>query len=398
MKVIQINANADFGSTGLVVQGIQKCLINNGHISIIAYQRAKIKPTMGYKVGGICDWKCHALMTRLFGHYGFYSKRATAKLLSYLDEVQPDIVHIHNIHSNFVNLRLLFNYLAEHDIPTVITLHDCWFFTGKCFHYVDQSCEQFIDGCRTCPKRYAPPAYYFNDSSYYDWKQKKYLLNNIKRLHIVGCSKWITTEATKSFLNIHSIQYIYNGVDTNIFKPRESNLRKRLNIPDNSFVILGMANKWFLSRNRELVNRIFSIDGAVVIIIGCTTKQLELQRELPPNVILKGHIADREELADYYTISNTFLNLTHADTLPTVNMESICCGTPVITYDVGGSPELITKDTGIVVKEDDINGILDAIKKIRAIQSSECSNIGIKQFNQKKSFSNYLDLYQQIVK
>lgn len=398
MRVVQINANADFGSTGLVVQGIHECLKNNGYESLIVYQRAKTPPENGYKVGSAIDWKCHALRTRLFGHYGFYSKRPTRRLLKYLDEVKPDIVHFHNLHSNFINIKLLCEYLADQDIPTIITLHDCWFFTGKCFHYIDQSCDKFIVGCNACPKRYAPPAYYLKDSSQKDWERKKELFENIKKLCVVGCSEWIANEASKSFLNTHPIMSISNGVDTTIFKPRKSNLRKVYSIDNETFVILGMANKWFLPRNKEVIDKIFNITKSVVIIIGCTPKQLERQKEMPSNVILKGFISNRSELSEYYSISNVFVNLTHADTSPTVNMESVCCGTPVVTYDVGGSPELIHKGTGIVVKEDDIDGILCAIKKIREDKFPHCTSIGIKHFDSQHSFSKYINLYNQIIK
>lgn len=394
MKVVQINANADFGSTGLVVQGIHNCLKKNGIDSLIVYQRCNIRPINGYKVGNIIDWKLHAIMTRLFGHFGFYSRVATRRLLRYLDDERPDVVHLHNVHSNYVNIKLLLEYLCMNDIATVLTLHDCWFFTGKCFHYVDINCSKFITGCHDCPKKSMPP-YYLNDSSTTDWQEKKELFLRMKNLYIVGCSKWVCNEASKSFLKDHKIQCIYNGVDTSVFRPRQSNLRKDLNISDDSFVILGMANKWLLDRNREAIEEIFKIKDTTIIILGCTSGQLLLQKGMPSNVILKGFTYDRNELAEYYSAADVFVNLTHADTLPTVIMESICCGTPVITYDVGGCSELIKHDTGIVIEEDNLPQVIKAILDIKKNDLVSIGN-GSKLFSRESCFNEYVNLYKEI--
>lgn len=397
MKVVQINANADFGSTGLVVQGIHDCLENNSIDSLIVYQRCNKRPVKGFKVGNIVDWKIHAIMTRIFGHYGFYSSRATKSLLRYLDKEKPDVVHLHNVHSNYVNIKILLEYLSKNGIATVLTLHDCWFFTGKCFHYIDIGCSKFIAGCHTCPKKDMPP-YYLNDSSHADWLAKNALLSKMNNLFVVGCSKWVCNEASKSFLREHKIQCIYNGVDTSVFRPIQSNLRKTLNFSDDSFVILGMANKWLLDRNREVIERIFNIKDSTIIILGCTHQQLTLQKEMPSNVIMKGFTSDRNELAEYYSAADVFVNLTHADTLPTVIMESICCGTPVITYDVGGCPELIIDKSGIIVKEDDLDGVLHAIQVIRETSFHNCSAIGMSHFDRRSCFHEYVNLYNQIIK
>lgn len=397
MKVVQINANADFGSTGLVVQGIHDCLEKNGIDSLIVYQRCNIRPNKGYKVGNIIDWKLHAIMTRLFGHFGFYSRVATRRLLRYFDKEKPDVVHLHNVHSNYVNIKLLLEYLSKNNVATVLTLHDCWFFTGKCFHYIDVDCSKFIIGCNDCPKKCMPP-YYWMDSSKEDWLEKKTLFSRMKNLYIVGCSKWVCNEASKSFLKWHKIQCIYNGVDISVFRPIQSNLRKDLNIADDSFVILGMANKWLLDRNREAIEEIFKIKDTTIIILGCTQQQLTLQKTMPSNVILKGFTSDRNELAEYYSAADVFVNLTHADTLPTVIMESICCGTPVITYDVGGCPELIIDKSGIVVKEDDLDGLLHAVHAIRRKPLPNCSSVGMTYFDRRSCFHEYVNLYNQIKK
>ena len=235
------------------------------------------------------------------------------------------------------------------------------------------------------------------DTSQADWYEKKNLFSQLNNLYIVGCSNWVCNEVSKSFLKVNPIQTIYNGVDTSIFRPVRSNLRKILNIADNSFIILGMANKWLLDTNSEAIEEIFKIENTAIVILGCTQHQILSHKDFPSNVILKGFVSERNLLAEYYSIADVFLNLTHADTLPTVIMESICCGTPVITYDVGGCPELINDETGVVVKENDVDALLRSIKVIRETSLDNCSIIGRTNFDRNKCFYEYLNLYNQII-
>jgi glycosyltransferase involved in cell wall biosynthesis len=392
MRVVQINANADFGSTGLVVQGIHECLKNNGYESLIVYQRAKTPPENGYKVGSAIDWKCHALRTRLFGHYGFYSKRPTRRLLKYLDEVKPDIVHFHNLHSNFINIKLLCEYLADHDIPTIITLHDCWFFTGKCTHYAAVKCDKWQSTCGNCPQNKNEQASLFIDCTQKVLKDRTDHLNKIQNLTLVGCSKWITNEAKKSLIKNANFEVAYNGVDTSIFTPHNSDFKEKYNL-NKSFTILGFANKWCLDINKSVTKEIIEQNSdADIILVGCTDEQ-EAMFSSYENVTCIGYVNDRQKMADIYASSDVFVNLTHADTLPTVNMESICCGTPVITYNCCGSPELVDKDSGFIVEEDDVESLLLRIQQIN--EQPLVFNVKEKQakFDKNICYKKYLDIY-----
>lgn len=378
MRILQINANFGFSSTGVVVRDIGRTIEAHGGESYIAYQRALGNPLNAYRVGHPADWKVHALLCRLLGRQGAWSRLATKRLIAYIGDLKPDAVHLHNLHSNYVDVYSLLAFLAERDIATVLTMHDCWYFTGKCFHYVDCGCERFRTGCGSCPKRNAPPSSLWRDSSAQDWSLKNILLHSIPRLAVVGCSEWIAAEARKGFMADLDVLAIHNGVDTSIFKPYEdrSGLRARLGLPKDEFIVLGMANKWLQPRNAEAVSRLSSLSGVKVLLV-------------------YGGKSPRE-MAEYYAAADVFVNLTHADTLPTVNMESICCGTPVVTYDVGGSPELVCEKTGSVIQEDNIDALLAGVETLRHMRLPDCARIGKERFDRDTCYDRYLDVYERL--
>lgn len=397
MKVLQINANYGFGSTGLIVKDIGDTLRKNGDESYFAYQRTNEIIQNGYQVGNNLDWKFHALWSRILGRQGYYSTIATKKLLTYINSICPDVVHLHNLHSNFINIDILFSFLARENIPTVITMHDCWYFTGKCFHYIDCGCDGFQYGCGHCKKKDAPPKSYLFDWSAWSLKNKKKRLSAIPRLKIIGCSDWICREAQKSFLNGFDICRVYNGVDVDVFKPLDNDLRDKYKV-NNSYLVMGMANKWMQNDNIDLIEQVLALGDLKLMIVGCTNEQITFLGKYGEDVIPVGFIKDRSELAKHYSSADVFINLTHADTLPTVNMESICCGTPVITYDSCGSPELIEENTGLVVKESDKIGIINAIDYARNNKWSKCREVGTSRFDKRICYENYLDIYSLVAK
>ncbi len=395
VKVLQINAVYGFASTGNIVKDIEKILIDNGHTSYIAYQTAVNPTEKSYRTGNKLDWKLHAIYSRLFGRQAYASCLATKGLIKYIKSISPDIVHFHNLHSNFINLNMLCDYMAKSKIPVVITMHDCWFFTGKCTHYTAVKCDKWQSTCGNCPQNKTEQPSLFFDCTEKVLKDKTEHLNKIHNLTLVGCSNWIANEAKKSLIKNADIKVVYNGVDTSLFTPHENDFREKHNIKD-EFVILGMANKWCLDINKNAVEKIIrSNSDARIIIVGCNEKQKNSFKQYE-NVLCLGFIKDRNELADVYSASDVFINLTHADTLPTVNMESICCGTPVITYDCCGSPELVDNDSGFVVAEDDVDSLLLKIEQIKEQPLS--FNVKEKQVKYDKNtcYNKYLDIYVSI--
>jgi len=390
-RILQINANYGFGSTGLIMKDIDGVIASQSDMqSFVAYQRTNVAKTNGTYIGNPLDWKLHALLCRLHGRQGYYSYNSTKRFIRQLDALNPDIVHLHNLHSNYINIKLLLEYLAQKDIRTVITMHDCWWFTGKCFHYVDVGCEKFMTGCDNCPKKNYPPVSYLGDYSAEVYASKKELLLSIPNLTMVGCSDWICEEAKKSFLKNSNIKRIYNGVDTEVFSPKK-------HCKGRNIQILGMANKWLNPRNIGIIKKIIEKTNATIKIVGCTEVQKEKLKEYSDKVEAIGFISNRNQLADIYNSADVFINLTHADTLPTVNMESICCGTPVITYDVAGSPELVEPKTGFVVKEDNQDQIINIISAGKLPDRQICASVGKCLFDKDSCYNRYIDLYRSIL-
>lgn len=396
MKVLQINAVYGFKSTGVIVKDIGDTLKKNGDEAYFAYQTAKDSVENGYLVGTKLDWKFHALYSRVFGKQAYASKRATKKFLKWIDKIQPDIVHFHNLHSNYIHLNLLCDYLAKKNIPTVITMHDCWYFTGKCSHYAAVKCNKWQVSCGGCPLNKSEQPSLLCDCTSKVLKDKTDHLLKLKNLTLVGCSKWIADEARKSKLQPANIQVVYNGVDTSIFTPHDSKIKKELGI-ENEFVILGMADKWYAEQNRELVEQLIASQdkNSKIVIVGCKEAQKKYFEQFD-NVIPLGYIIDRNRLSDIYAVADVFVNLTRADTLPTVNMESICCGTPVITFDCCGSPELVDEDCGFIVKEGDAEQLLDCIEKIKSAPLSFDVQKQQHKFDKNVCYKKYLEIYKSI--
>lgn len=403
MKVIEINATLGFGSTGLIVKDIGELLKRSGHEVRYVYQLGDGNPSECYRVGRPFDWKIHALFTRITGMQAWGSKNVTKKLIKYLNSEKPDVVHLHNLHSNYINLPILLKYLVEKNISTVVTLHDCWFFTGKCCHFASAFCNAWKTGCGKCPKLKEAPSSVFLDNTSLVAKEKAKLFQGIHNLTVVGCSKWISDLAKESFVFKNcNIEQIYNGVDTDIFNIKNrSECREKYGIHAD-YVMLGMANKWLDERNSAVFELIVSklSKNEVLILVGCTEVQKKAV-EMYSNVIAIGFVSKREEMADYYNLSNVFVNLTFEDTLPTVNMESIACGTPVITYNSCGSPELVQEGkTGYIIEQLDDSALLKAWDRIKqeAIQRSDCREIGSRMFNKNDRYEDYISLFNRLLK
>ena len=404
MKVLQINAVYGKKSTGKIVEEIHLMLHKEGHESYVAGP-FDVKNIDGYKIGNKVDWKIHALITRLTGKQGFYSRRATKKFLKYLDDINPDIIHFHNLHANFINLPEVLHYIKQKNIALVITLHDCWFFTGKCFHFADIACQKYQNGCINCPKKRAEIPNFLCDRASWVYRTKKKLFDEIEKLTVVGCSRWISSLAKEQFFAKKNVKHIYNGIDTKTFKFQDKNeVRKRKNL-NYDFVVLGMANKWGLSENEEAVKKLFvkyANSNTCFLIIGCNqeirNKLQTMALKCNAQVCLVDYVQAPEELAEYYASADVFVNLTHIDTLPTVNMESICCGTPVVTYDSGGSSELILEKCGFVVSCGDVNRLIACIEETKGLDRKYIADTGKEVFNAQINFRQYLNVYSELMR
>ena len=395
MKVVQINATANMGSTGKIAYAIKSLLDAEGNENYIFYSLGKCEDKSCIKFGGKAYIKIQALKSRLFGNFGFGSKRITRKMIKKLDEISPDIVHLHNVHSHNVNLSLLLKYLEKKKIKVVWTFHDCWAFTGYCPHYEYEKCDKWQNGCKECvlKKNYS----FFSDKSERLYKRKKELVRALD-LTVVTPSEWLKNQVEKSFLKDKKAVVINNGIDLATFKPIESDFKKRYGIED-KFIVLGVSYIWNDKKGLDVFIRLANElnDNFKIVMVGVDGRTAKKLRE---NVIAIERTESREELAEIYSAADVFVNPTLEDTFPTVNIESLACGTPVITFDVGGSPEIIDKTCGIVVKKEDTDGLIEEIVKIKNDRpfTEEACVLRSKQFDCNKNFAEYIKLYKGLIK
>jgi len=398
MKVLQINTVCGRGSTGRIATDINKLLLEQGHESVIAYGRGEaINCDNAIKIGNKIDFYNHALKTRLLDKHGFGSKKATKNFIDRIIDYNPDIIHLHNIHGYYLNIEILFNFLKEFNKPVVWTLHDCWAFTGHCSHFDYANCYKWETHCQKCPERKSYPKSIFIDNSYSNFEKKKKLFTGLDKLTLVAPSEWLAKLVKRSFLKEYTVKVINNGIDLSVFKPVPNNFRKSYNL-ENKFIILGVANKWEKRKGFEYfieLSKLIESDETIVM-VGLSKNQL---KQLPKNVIGITRTNNVQELAEIYTTADVFFNPTLEEVMGLTNVEAQACGTPVITFNTGGSIETIDNSTGFIVEKGDLENTIRIIRKIKSEGKEKYSNSCIKRankyYNKNNKFQEYIELYMQ---
>lgn len=401
MKILQINTTVNSGSTGRIAEDIGKILIANGHESFIAYGRGNQSSKSNLiKIGSQKDIILHGLKTALFDRHGFGSTKATQELIEKIEEIKPDVIGLHNIHGYYLNIEVLFNYLEIKKIPIVWTLHDCWAFTGHCTYFDSVGCEKWKTQCEKCPKKSFYPTSYLLDNSKKNYLDKKKLLNKVANGIIITPSKWLKNLVEESFLK-YPVKNIYNGIDLEIFKPQSTitSIKEKYHITKGK-IILGVASIWDerkgLSDFVDLQHQIIS--DYQIVLVGLSAKQI---KELPTGIIGIERTENIQELAALYSASDVFVNPTYQDNFPTTNIEALACGTPVITYNTGGSPEAIDELTGKIVSKGDVQALAKAIEEVlnngKSFYTKACRLRTENRFNKEDRYVDYLLVYEKIV-
>lgn len=397
IRVLEINAVYKKGSTGVLMDQIGEVLQEAGMEVYYATPDAPVS-RYTYQIGNRLDHKGHAILCRLVGVQGYFSNVATAKLIHWIDSIKPDIIHLHNLHSNYINYTVLLSYIQKRRIKTIITLHDCWFFTGKCFHFLYDDCLKWQENCGRCPRKRKEQASLVFDFSKKVLADKKRLIGDNANVQIVAVSEWLAAEARKSILRNRPISVIRNGIDLGVFQPQEIN-RAEKNIQNDEFVLLVMANKWFAPENVNIVKELLDSlkTGMRVIVVGCNGNQASHDTR----VTCLGRL-NAQQLAQYYSLADVFVNLTKVDSFPTVNMEAISCGTPVVTFDSGGSRESIVEGvTGYVVPYGNVKLLVEKIELIKNVgkraYSDRCRDMARKHFDKSICFDEYCHLIKSIL-
>lgn len=392
MKIVQINTSCGRGSTGKICLDISQILTRENIENYILYSNQSNGYELGIKCSDDIYIKAQALKSRVLGNYGFNSNRATKKIIIELERIQPDIVHIHNIHGHDCNLEMLFGYFKKKKIKLVWTFHDCWAFTGYCTYFDMVKCNKWREECYNCPQKSSFSWLFDNSKELFN--RKKRLFEGLD-LTIVTPSQWLADLVKQSFLSSYSIEVINNGINLDIFKPIESDFKTRIGLKDKK-IILGVASVWEKRKGLdvfvELSQRLS--DEYKIVLVGADSSQ----DKIPSNITCIKRTQNQQELAEIYSMADVFVNPTREENYPTVNMEALACGTPVLTFRTGGSPEMLDETCGVVVECDDIDALEKKIIRIcedKPYSKEACLNKA-KDFDKDDRFKEYLNLYERV--
>ncbi len=400
-RLLQINSTANWGSTGKIAEQIGERAIAHGWESYIAYGRAANNSSSTLiRIGSLLSQAWHLMQTRLFDRHGRGSKYATKELIRRIEELKPDIIHLHNIHGYYINYPILFKYLNSTNIPVVWTLHDCWAFTGHCAHYMNCGCTKWQQECNNCPNKKVYPKALI-DNSKYNYRHKQQLFTSrANRLIITPVSQWLADQVRSSFLANSHINHIYNGIDTDVFSFIGTNsVRKRYSI-EAQYIIVAVASVWDENKGLHDILSLCTIlpTGYTIIVVGLNNRQT---KDLPGNVVAIPRTNSQEELAEIYSCADVVLSTSHQETFGLTIAEGMACGVPAIVYNTTALPELITPDTGIVVEQGDIKGIAQAIETICAKGKGHftqaCRRRAVENFDKIRCFEKYIALYDDLL-
>lgn len=394
-------------STGRIMQEIGELALQNGWRSYIAYGKGRdgIKACKSetIPVGSLCSTLWHGVETRLFDRHGLASTHATREFVKEIDRIHPDIIHIHNIHGYFLNYRVLFDYLSRSGIPVVWTVHDCWLYTGHCYYYSYAGCDKWQTGCGGCPQQRDFPASFIVDRSRRNFEDKKAAFTSMPKdkLVIVPVSEWIRNEMSKSFLGGYNFRVIHNGINTDVFKIcNENDVIEKYGLKG-KHILLGVASIWSREKGFDdfmQLSRMLN-DDETIVLVGIKNEE---RKKLPNNIIGISRTENVNQLAELYSVADAFINPTWQDNYPTVNLEAISCGTPVITYRTGGSVEAVTDSTGYVVEQGDVRGLLDAARAVRQRGKdnyrASCRQYALQHFKKEERYADYFSLYDELMK
>ena len=394
-------------STGRIVQEIGELAMAHGWESYIAYSRGRdgMMPckSQTVPVGGKMSVAWHGLMTRLLDRHGLASERATHELVERIEDLQPDIIHLHNIHGYFLHYPTLFRYLKEIKTPVVWTIHDCWAYTGHCYYYSFAGCQKWKSGCGNCPQRRLFPTSWWKDRSAQNFADKRAAFTSLPkgRLTVVPVSGWMKDEMLQSFMADSRFKVIHNGINLSVFLPyADDEIRYKYHIYQ-EHVLIAVASIWCREKGWDDLMRLAAMlrKNEVLVMVGVTEEQ---RRQLPKNVVGICRTDNVDELAQLYSLAEVFLNPTWQDNYPTVNLEAIACGTPVVAYHTGGSIEAVTSRTGMVVEQGDVEAMLEAARTIigrgKRFYQAPCRDYALKHFDKDERYTDYLRLYDRLLK
>lgn len=419
MRVLLVNGVYGFASTGIIVHDIQSLCEKQGIECHVAFSESNIPLNEihnSYKIGSVFGKKIHALLCRINGKQGYFSYIATKRFIKYIEKVKPDVVHLHTLHGNYINLPMLLTYLAKKRMRTIVTMHDCWYYTGGCFHYTQVGCFKWKQQCGNCPKKKVDTPSLLFDKSRQILADRKRLFDKIPDLIVTGVSHWISEESKKGIFKQKRVITINNGVDTNVFKPLQLTdvgdeycLVQLKSSIEGCFTMIGLAAKWLDPINREafefFIKQMQSDER--FILFGCdevmhsTLSSMKLTNRQREKIVTYGYTTNRQQLAMLYNLADVFINCTHEESFSLINVEPQACGTPVVTYSNTGAQETVDNKCSYGVPTGDYKAMWEKIHMIRRNgkkhYSEDCIHWVNENFNMQDNYQKYLKLYKECI-
>ena len=397
MRILSINSG-NIGSTGNIMIQIAQKAEMGGNETLIAVPKSRDNSHKRVKnqifIGNRISRNLHRKLAQIMGKHGVFSFFSTLNFLREMKKWEPDMIHLHNLHGWYINFPLLFKYIKQNNIRVIWTLHDCWTFTGHCPHFDMIGCDKWKTGCYQCPQTREYPASY-TDTSKWMYEHKKKWFTGVEDMTLVTPSQWLADLTRQSFLKDYPVRVINNGIDLNVFKPTESDFRKKYSLED-KFILLGVAFGWGKRKGLDVFIELSRrLDERYQIVLVGTDENVD--KQLPENIISIHRTQNQTELAEIYTAADLFVNPTREENFPTVNMEALACGIPIVTFKTGGSPEIIDENCGVVVEKNDIGGMQREIARIcenRPFSREACIKRA-QNFDMNDKFAEYVELYEE---
>lgn len=403
IKVLQINAVYAKSSTGRTTREMHEYFLSIGIDSYVAAPDLAGLTSKCYKIGNKLDRKIHALQYRITGKQAYASVFPTYNLLKWIDSIKPNIVLLRNLHGNYINLPMIINYLAKHNIATIIVLHDSWFITGGCTYYIASDCNKWKNTCGNCPALHTDIHSWFFDKTSKILYDRKKLLGSIKRLAIVGVSHWVANDAKKSIIkDAFKIQCIYNWIDLNIFQPKDKKqLKEKYGFNKDQFIILGVSATWSAAKGINIFHELAKIlqPELKIVLVGNS----QTINEKSANITYFPATNNIKDLAEMYAMADVYVNPTIQETFGKTTAEALSCGTPVIAYNGTATTELIGKDEkcGYLIDDFDSNAfaekIIEIYKKGSKSYTSNCRKRSEAMFDMKTNIDMYISLFKEML-
>lgn len=396
-KIMQINITCGRGSTGKLAQALYKASLQQGYDADFVY--SAYTPTLpeAFPIENKFQNYLRRALNRYFGRKQCHSNPGTRRLIRHIKQEKPDIIHLHNIQQNSVNYHKLFRFLKESGIPVVYTLHDCWPITGGCFHFTKKGCKQYREGCKECTTKVHPDDITCKSRDAYE--SKKNLIGGNERLYPVCVSNWLRDCARASYMGkmTHLPETIYNGINTNLFSPKKSDIRKTFGIPEDAFMVLGVASFWTEEKGlwlfRDVADKLQ--EDAIIVLVGRQTEPVEAG-----NIICIPQTENQEELAELYSTADVYVNGSLEETFGMTTAEALACGTPAVVMDSTACPEVVDQNTGIVISPNAVEllgAVLQVKRNGKEAYHPYCVERARNCFSEERMTQMYLSLYRSIL-